>query len=88
MHLKSHDSGGGGIVHNGPASLLKHFEDLAFHTQPHAVEINGDRLIPIFLGTFGSGDQRASNSGVVEGTIKAAVSVNRRFSQRLYIRSF
>src|SRR5439155_19553847 len=75
-------------VDDSTATLLEHLGDLVLHAEPDTLEVDGDRVIPVFLGAVSRWGVRPRNTGVVMRIIQSAVGLDDLLNQRFNLRCF
>src|SRR5262245_12703632 len=62
--------------------------DLVLHAEPDTLEVDGDRVIPVFLGAVSRWSVRPRNTGVVMRIIQSAVGLHDLLNQRFNLGCF
>src|SRR5262245_26119052 len=62
--------------------------DLVLQSEPDTLEVDGDRVIPVFLGAVSRWSVRARNTGVVMRIIQSAVGLDDLLNQRFDLGCF
>src|SRR5262245_26857350 len=68
--------------------MLEHLGDLVLHAEPDTLEVDGDRVIPVFLGAVSRWSVRPRNTGVVMRIIQSAVGLHDLLNQRFNLGCF
>src|SRR5262245_42439533 len=63
-------------INDGSLSLLKHLGNFVLHTQPHALEVDGDHSVPRLFGIVDGRGCTPFNPRVVMRTIQPTVASN------------
>src|SRR5262249_7859642 len=62
--------------------MLEHLGDLVLHAEPDTLEVDGNGVIPVFLGAVSRWSIRPRNTGVVMRIIQSAVGLHDLLNQR------
>src|SRR6266581_8928270 len=74
----------GSGIDNGTIPLLKHLDNFVLHTEPHALQINGENLVPDVFGAFMQGGTYATgNARIIMGTVETPIGLHGLRDHRL-----